>query len=343
MKRAIPLLFAASLPLAAQQPSLTHLAPANGTISERFRRQPLNVHLEAPRDIYELSDGRVLVMDALRLLVADLGTGKTTEIAGAKIGRLYQLAADSGFIANSDGWFFLDGTRTIGMLSPTNPVVATTGRLGTLIQAADERGFLLVDEMPNRRGDSVTAVLINRQTGARTVIGRLRFPVQPQGVFRPVCQQVERAALATDGWVVVLRADPYRIDWRDPSGKWTLGAPIPTPAVPMTPAEQQVYQDWRASERPLKPQDTVPAWPAIACPWTDGYPPIPTPDDKVLVYRVPTTAAPLTRYDVVNRKGEVERQLAMAANEAVLGFGRHSVYIVVTDGQTQTIQRHPWP
>lgn len=77
------------------------------------------------------------------------------------------------------------------------------------------------------------------------------------------------------------------------------------------------------------------------CPWIGGYGPILTPDDKLLVYRVPTTQAPATRYDVVNRRGQVERQIALPESDAILGFGRKSVFVVTTKGEEQTIRRHP--
>ena len=90
-------------------------------------------------------------------------------------------------------------------------------------------------------------------------------------------------------------------------------------------------------------QDEVRDWPANVCPWVSGYPPIATPDGKLVVYRVPTVEAPATRHAVVNRRGRVERQIAMPASEAILGFGRKSVYVVTTKDDTQTISRRPWP
>ncbi len=79
-------------------------------------------------------------------------------------------------------------------------------------------------------------------------------------------------------------------------------------------------------------------------PWTIGYEPVASPDGKLLVYRVPTADFPDTRYDVINRRGELERQVTMTANEKILGFGAKSVYVTVTakDGG-QNVERHPWP
>ena len=89
--------------------------------------------------------------------------------------------------------------------------------------------------------------------------------------------------------------------------------------------------------------DSIRSWPATVCPWVGWYAPIPTPDGKLVVYRVPTSEAPGTRYDVIDRQGRVERQIAMPASEAILGFGGKSVYVVTTENDTQTISRHPWP
>jgi hypothetical protein len=75
-----------------------------------------------------------------------------------------------------------------------------------------------------------------------------------------------------------------------------------------------------------------------------GFSPIASTDGKLLVLRTPSVDFPDTRYDVINHRGELERQLLLAPNEKVIGFGAKSVYVSVTakDGK-QSVERHPWP
>ena len=343
MTRWIALIALGAVRLAAQQPTVTTIKSANGALSEGFRAMPLNETLEAPRGLHELSDGRVLVTDGRRTVLADFETGSVQVMPELRAGDLLALPGDSSIITRSDGWYFLDGLRSIGMLPSTNPVVRLASSNPT-IDGADDKRHILVELPRTRAGDSITAVLVDRATGDRQVVAKL-WPgnaVQP-GTFRPVCQMFERAVLTGDGWVAVLRANPYRVDWRSPSGQWTLGAPIRVPLIPMTQHEREVYLEWRARELPQLPRDTVRSWPATVCPWVGGYGPRATPDGKLVVYRVPTSEAPATRYDVLDRHGRVERQIAMPASDAILGFGRNSVFVVRTEGAKQFLRRHPWP
>lgn len=344
MNRSVVLLAFAATSLGGQQPPVTHLSPANGWLTKPFRARSLNQTLDPPRQLRELSDGRVLMGGDGPLFVGDFSTGEVRELTGVRADWVQPLPGDSS-IVGSTGWTFLVGERTIGGLPRDNAVVQLVGGgWGQPPHGVDDRGFALAVTPQKRLGDSVDAILVARATGDRDVVARLLPPApRTPGVFRPVCDVYERALLTPDGWVAVVRLNPYRVDWRSPDGQWTRGAPIPTPTVRMTEGDRQVYLEWRARERPPEPRDSVYSWPETVCPWVGGYAPIAMPDGKLLVYRVPTSQAPATRYDVVNRRGEVERQLAMPASDAILGFGRKSVFVVRTDGQTQKIQRHPWP
>jgi len=68
-----------------------------------------------------------------------------------------------------------------------------------------------------------------------------------------------------------------------------------------------------------------------------------TPDGKLLVYRVPTSSTPATRYDVIDRSGRVERQLVLPSSDIIRGFGEKSAYVVTSDSLYHTVKRHPWP
>jgi hypothetical protein len=68
------------------------------------------------------------------------------------------------------------------------------------------------------------------------------------------------------------------------------------------------------------------------------------PDGRLLIRRTPGTVSSAARYDIVDRRGTLAATLTLPANEAVVGFGEKSIYIVATDDVgLQTLRRHPWP
>jgi hypothetical protein len=84
-------------------------------------------------------------------------------------------------------------------------------------------------------------------------------------------------------------------------------------------------------------------WPSNLPPFTIAWPPISTQDGKLVIRRAPSARNPGTRYDVIDRQGRIERQLALPASERILAFGKSSVYVVVKDVyDLERIRRHPW-
>lgn len=335
--------FALPVVLGAQSIEPVHLGPALIRFEGDLRTRPLDRNLEAPRSIKELSNGRVLILDELRLLTATPDRPRLTPLGGEPVGKLIGLSLDSSFVYSTKGWRFLNDTASVGALPPTNRVVAALKRNGEPMEPeAAAHQFVYYAQWALTEAESTSLRKINRVTGEITVLARLwpgRAPVP--GILRPPCGVYEHYAVAPDGFVAIVRANPYRVDWVDDAGTLHKGSPIPTAKLAFSQKERAVYQAWRAAEPYASLADTT-TWPSTVCEFVGGYWPIMT-QDKLLVYRVPTTRAPATRYDVVNRKGEVEYQLALAANESVLGFGQSSVYVITTDGKTQRLSKHAWP
>jgi hypothetical protein len=71
---------------------------------------------------------------------------------------------------------------------------------------------------------------------------------------------------------------------------------------------------------------------------------VPSSDGRLLVRRPRDADHETTRYVIINRRGELDGELSMSANLAIVGFGRDHVYVTSTDRDgIQTLQRHPWP
>jgi hypothetical protein len=336
-------LLCASVAQAQTQTREMRLAPPSGTLSEEFPWSPLNRMLEGPRNMKELSDGRVLFQDVRKVWVLDFSTKNAAELTTLKAagGSLLSLAGDSSLYSVTRSWIFLNGTSIVGSLPESNPLVAMW-KSQALLTAADNRGNVyMFMRLPEMR-DSTSVHRFDRVSGDRSIVANLFIERSRRGVLCPLGEQF---ATAPDGWVAVVRANPYRVDWQSPNGQWTRGDPIAYERVRITESEKRVYMEWAKPDRDrMGTQNEAEfEWPEFVCPFHVGYSPIATPDGKLLVYRVPTRGPIVTRYDVINRQGKLEAQLVMNANQAILGFGRKSVYVYNTDGKSQTISRHPWP
>jgi hypothetical protein len=317
--------------LAAQQPAIETLKPETGridSVSQQF-------------SVRELRDGRVLLPDRKgKMGVADFVRNRVDTIPGLPAGALVALPGDSTLIASGNtGWIFLDGTRTLGMLAATNPVVAAA----LFPVGADRNGFVVGVTRGSSVADSDVVLLIARTSGAQEVVARLWAPGLPGGQPAPLFMVFERAAFAPDGWIALIRSHPYRVDWRTPAGEWVRGGPIDTAPARMDEREKAAYMARLSWTPPEPPKD----WPAFVEPFTAPQPII-APDGTVLVKRTPTADRPGAWYDVVNRRGELVRELSVGQwpSAQIVGFGATSVYVWA--GNTKNsglghLERHPWP
>jgi hypothetical protein len=320
--------------------------------------------------IRELADGRVLVADRRegRIVVADFASGRVTQVG--RIGEgpeeyrtvtpFIRLGSDSSLMVDrlARRWLLLDGTRILGLVSRTDRVFEVTHGL---IDGADSSGRFLQEAVLFRASqgditpDSVAIVLVNRVSAAADTIARMRAPpsrtvTEARGGSitsftrtAPILGVGESALLHGDGWLSVARLDPYRVDWRSPSGAWVLGSPLPFQIIPMNAREQEAYV--RRQERPLISRATVPppTWMPTVPPF-ERAPLTATPDGYLVIARTPTADKPESRYDIVDRQARLVAKLVLPVSSRVIGFGQRSVYsVLVRDDGIELLRRHPWP
>ncbi len=163
-----------------------------------------------------------------------------------------------------------------------------------------------------------------------------------------------------DGWIAILHHAPYRVAWRTPTGAWIQGRPLPSALRSLSSPEEQCLAlrlyPFRGgvgepcSRGELAGRDFPPHVPPflrlstlrMAGPGTPGA--FATPEGRLVVRRTPELRVQENRYDLINREGTLEAVLSLPANEAIVGFGPSSVYVVETDEvELQTLRRHPWP
>lgn len=320
----------------------------------------LNVEFSDLTTIRELADGRVMLFDRKeeRLVVGEFSTGSVYDIARKGqgpaefefIATLLPLTGDTTIAADmTRRWLILVGDSVVRKVLPEHSVLQRALQpLG-----ADRNARILSQVFRGSIGspaESSLAVLVHRVTGDADTIARMavegrRGPistVNTPGLGRGISVRripltaSESPLLFFDGWVAVVRLDPYRVDWRAPDGRWTLGRPLPIRSVRMTGAEKAAY----VARNPWSRNATD--WPAELPPFENPVTLLASPDGRVVVKRLPTLAEPGTRYDVIDRAGNRVTQIALPANEQILGFGARSVYVVVTDDDgIQRLRRHP--
>jgi hypothetical protein len=341
--------------------------------------------------VRELRDGRVIVSDdeLTRLVVADFTSGAVQQIGRKgqgpgeyqQVARIWPLPGDSTLVKEPWGtrWLLLAGARVVATLGLAERVVTTAGMMP--LQGSDTLGHVITTTFGrDARGavspDAPFALLrIDRRTMRVDTVARLQnsemwrkknvsanepstVPAGPSsGGARPRRYAVpilvpDDVAVFADGWIAIVRPDPYRVDWCSPRGTCTEGAALSKERIAMTAREKQAYLEAARAEHLGPKTDKVEetfGWPSYVPPFAspsglDGSAVLAMPDGRAMVSRLPTADARMNRYDIVTRSGVVAAQLHLPLNERVIGFGAKTIYIrrVDADGD-QYLRRHAWP
>jgi hypothetical protein len=343
---------------AQQRPRLT-LAAANAKLSEEFSNLTW---------VRELRDRRVIISDSRdgRVVVADLASGAVEQIGRrgngpneyTRVQPVWSIGGDSSVLMNSpQRWLLFSGASIVATLPPDAPGVSS---IRGIARGADERGNVYSAEFVRSGdrpiGDSTALLRIARGTGKVDTLARLKALVprrtsaaDKNGYFSfslPTLEAADEAVPFADGWVAIVRTDPYRVQWRSPDGKWVNGAQLPFSAIRIDDREKRAHMARLASPtgKAPSPPDSIADWPATLPPYRSPVMLLAAPDSRLLVPRLPSAQRAETHYDIVNRRGALDGELVLPPNERIVGFGAATVYVSVTDDDgIQRLRRHPWP
>lgn len=377
MRRIIVLALVVSPSLTpAQTPKRVALPPHDARFEQPFGRVT---------GVRELSDGRIVVGDPndLGLVVADFRTQSTKPISrkGAgpneygMVARIFAIGGDSTLMPDimQRRYLVLHGDRIVATVPQDDPTVKAMQGLflgadafghvvretydqapvGQSVSGAADSSYLVRYHRSTARVDTVARLMRRpavsiRETNAKgenTFVGvrALRLRVGEQYIMHP------------DGWIAIVRINPFRVDWRSPEGRWTLGAPLPVPVIRMTAKEKSASLARTAASQAanrgsgpppqLPPQMQTPDddWPDVMPPYQQGEIMF-SPDGDVILRRQPSADLPGVAYYVVDRRGRLLGVIELKANERIIGAGAKSLYVVESDNDDlQYIRRHPWP
>jgi hypothetical protein len=346
------------------------LAKANATLDDDF------VGLTSMR---ELADGRVILTDGRdqRIFLADFALGTATPLSRkgkgpleySFVGFVYATAADSTIMLDLSNrrWLVFAGASVVGTVPPDNPAVEVSQPM----TGADRLGRVLSTKGTNfvagvrvyTRRDSQVVMLVDRRTGRADSVARVRE--MPREATKTVdaegrvtsssnratesAAQGEEAFLANDGTLAIIRLEPLRVDWRSPTGTWTRGAPLPITGAAVTAVEREAIVKRRAENAESMRKAGFAAFPDAPIPTTlpalaNLRGAIGLPDGRIALQRRSPTSVPSVRYVIVNRKGAIDGEITLAANEQIIGFGARSIYVSFKDADdVQRLRRHAWP
>ena len=361
------------VPAGAQPMRTLRLGASTGTLDAEFT---------VVTSVRELRDGRVLVTDGRerKLFVGDFRTRAVQQVGRngsgpgeyGMVGFLRPLAGDSSIMldAMARRWLLLDGATIVGQQSPDHPAVLASGGFFT---HSDTLGHVLTRRVPERadgltvtdRRDSSNLVLVRRSTGVAQTVARVRNVERRIEIDRASDGRItrsssmvvgplrseEQAVLFADGWLAIARLDPFRVDWRAPTGAWTRGAPLPVPEIRVTARERDAFFARNPNAfgpssvpgLPATPRPTASDFPATVPPFalaavSDG------PAGLLLIKRHRSADVGPSHYLLVDRRGALVGELVLPDNTSIVGAGPRSVYVVVKDeDDLQTLRRHAWP
>jgi hypothetical protein len=314
--------------------------------------------------MHERSDGRLVISDRLErsVMLLDFETGEMTPIGregqgpGEYVmpGPLFPYRGDSTLMVDFGAMraVVLGGTRVGRTVS-----LATPSGLPLIPTAADARGRLY-GSIPTRGGgggDSVAIERIDASTSAVDTAGwidpgagggviamRVSGGGRVSSGLQPYAKR-DAWAVAPDGRIAIVHADPYRVEWLDGRERAT-GPTLSYSPVKIGADEKEEWADrmggatmtMRTPEgasrtmRSTRPDVDELEWPETKPPFEERGVYV-TPEGELWI-RVSQPAGVTTqRYDVVDGQGRVVRRVELADDRRLLGFGAGTLFTARRD------------
>lgn len=331
----------------------------------------------------ELADGRIMVTDWTeeRVTVLDLVSGEVRDLGRVGGGpkefrlpsQLIPLPGDSTLLVDF-------GNVRMIVISPqlefvrTIPLNAHGENWRMSPRAADLNGALFFEwsvwSAPGRRRDSVEVGRWSPTVGL-SAVGDVQIkaytsrpPGPSNGLPYIAFSKQDGWAVTPDGWLAVVRSDPYRVDWHRPDGQAIIGKPVAYDLIPVTMDDRRDHvRRWLASTAttgrggdgggafshvPASQQSSAEIdRTARTALFENEFPPfVPagvwTPKPDVLWVQRWLPESEVLRFDIFDRTGARRAVVTLPMGRRIIGFGHNTLYATVADrDDLLTIERYP--
>ncbi len=364
----VGILLVTAAPLGAQSVERVTLASPEATFPEPFSRIA---------GLRQLSDGRLVIADLLEQAVrfVDFKSGVMDDIGhvGGGPGE-YQMP--SGLLPlPADSTLLIDfGNMRMSVIAPDGRIAGSTSLMrGEALfvrpTGADARGGLYFDQGGVRLSSGGRIESVSTQPIARLDLASDRIDtvaamprVEQPRVVRSMSMRGGRMqiagltpyptqnvwAVAPDGRIAIVHADPYHVEWISSSGPSISGTRVEYRPVRVTDRDKEAWADrmgdgsalmvmvdggggrggGRAMRVPRPDPDDM-EWPEFK-PAFDRRAARVTPGGELWVQRHVAFSEPAT-YDVFDDSGDRVRQVVLPEGRQLVGFGDGMVFLVNVD------------
>jgi hypothetical protein len=209
--------------------------------------------------------------------------------------------------------------------------------------------------------DSAAVVKWNVASNTIDTVGRVRLPTLEgggnEGGFVFMIQPMSAAddwAAAPEGWVGMVRVEPFSVAWSTSDGREIRGAELGYQPIPLTEADKTEWErarrenagtraismsdgggDGAISEGPppeAGPPPDMPElkWPTHKPPFLEGAV-MAGPGQRLWVLRTRSAGDAIPRYDVVDSTGTLVERVTLTEGSRIIGFGPSTIYVARTD------------
>jgi hypothetical protein len=290
-------------------------------------------------------DETVGIVDFARRAVAPLGGPKSREIRNP--GTLFR-EQDTLYVGD---W----GLRRTTLWSLDGHLVrsvpAADAARGVLPRARDSAGqfYLEMSPRPGPDGsgnrDSAAVVRTDPEFRRLDTLARLA-PLDIAEVVadagrrfeRRIFSGTDRWGLLPDGSLWVARVSDNRVDWREPSGRWIRGEPLPDRVLEVTRYDRELFLR-RFPPELRRTAEQLP-FAAIKPPFEAG---LTAPKGEVWLEKSRAPADSSRRYQVVNREGRILREIRVPGRGRIVAVGQDAVLVAEPAPDATHLLRFPIP
>jgi hypothetical protein len=289
-----------------------------------------------------------------RVEIVDLGSGKLTPLAGGAAAK--ELRNPSALFRAGDTLYVGDwGLRRTSRWTLdgrfAGAVPASDAVRGVLPRARDAQGRFYFELTPrpgaDGRGNRDSAVVLRAgPTLDRADTTARLAPLDIAEVVGDAGRRFERRVFSgsdqwgalPDGSIWVGRVYDNRVDWRDPSGKWTRGEPLPDRVLEVTRYDRELF----LRRFPPELRGTAEQLPfaAVKPPFEGG---LTSPSGQVWLEKSRAPADSSRRYHVVDRQGRLVEEIRVPGGGRIIAVAPGVVLVAEPSRDGVRLLRYPLP